>query len=142
MYETLYWRAGMTSHFAPLISIPFFGTFLLRQIRNAKKHALSPWVSVLCFVIAFLIGGFSEPPIALMITVLILAVCAAWLWSDPAHLNDFRRSERGNTRYRKSNLTILLSSLIGAIAALIVLALAPANSIRLETAPPGLVKAH
>jgi hypothetical protein len=37
-------------------------------------------------------------------------------------------------------LTILLGSLFGAMAALIVLALAPANSIRLETAPPGLVE--
>src|ERR1051325_196131 len=38
LYETLYWRAGMTSHFAPLVFIPFLGAFLLRQLRNAKKY--------------------------------------------------------------------------------------------------------
>src|ERR1043165_2654881 len=140
LYETLYWRAGMTSHFAPLVFIPFFGTFLLWQIRKAKQYTPSVWVPVSGFIIAFLIGGFSEPPTTLMITILFLAVCAAWWWGNPILLNDSRRSEWDNVSYRRSILTILLGSLFGAMAALIVLALAPANSIRLETAPPGLVE--
>ncbi|HLO33105.1 MAG TPA: DUF6056 family protein, partial [Anaerolineales bacterium] len=82
------------------------------------------WVPAASFVITFLIGGLSEPPTALMITVLFLAGCAAWWWSDIYH--------------RRSVLNILLWSLAGAMAALIVMALAPANSIRLQTAPPGL----
>src|SRR6266487_958624 len=124
LYETLYWRAGMTSHFVPLVFIPFFGMFLLKQIRNAKQHSPSLWIQVACFIIPFLIGGLSEPPTALMITILFLATCAAWWWSD--------------TRYRRSILIILLWSLMGALIALIIMALAPANSIRLQTAPPGL----
>src|SRR5690349_21317684 len=126
LYETLYWRAGMTSHFAPLVFIPFFGTFLLWQIRKAKQYTPSLWIPVSGFIIAFLIGGFSEPPTTLMITILFLAACAAWWWSTIS--------------YGRSILTILLGSLFGAVAALIVLALAPANSIRLETAPPGLIE--
>src|SRR6478672_2451127 len=39
LYETLYWRAGMTSHFAPLALIPFFGTFLLKQIRKVQERS-------------------------------------------------------------------------------------------------------
>src|ERR1044072_4852939 len=46
LYETLYWRAGMTSHFAPLVFIPFFGTFLLWQIRKAKQSTTSLWVPI------------------------------------------------------------------------------------------------
>ena len=44
LYETLYWRAGMTSHFAPLVFIPFFGVFLLRQIKLAEQRPPSLWI--------------------------------------------------------------------------------------------------
>jgi hypothetical protein len=40
LYETLYWRAGMTSHFAPVVFMPFFGAFLLRQIRKARNRLI------------------------------------------------------------------------------------------------------
>lgn len=124
LYETLYWRAGMTSHFAPLVLIPFLGAFLLRQIRNTKQHFPSILVQAACFIIPFLIGGLSEPPTALMITVLGLAICAAWLWSDASQ--------------RRSVLVILVWALMGALAALIVMGVAPANSIRMQTPPPPL----
>lgn len=123
LYETLYWRAGMTSHLAPVVLIPFFGTFVLRQIRRTRVHAPTLWVQAACFVIPFVIGGFSEPPTAVMITVLVLAIGAVWWW----------RSERD---HRRSILMILLWSLLGALTALILMALAPANSIRMQTAPP------
>lgn len=126
LYETLYWRAGMTSHFAPVVLIPFFGVFLLKQIRHAKQRSPSILIQVACFVIPLLIGGLSEPPTALMITVLALAIAAAWWWSD--------------VRYRKSVLMILGWSLLGALIALVVMAVAPANSIRMTTPPPGLVE--
>lgn len=126
LYETLYWRAGMTSHFAPVVFIPFFGAFLLRQIRNAKRRSPSILIQAACFLIPLLIGGLSEPPTALMITVLTLAIGAAWWWSD--------------ARYRRSVLTVLAWALAGALIALIVMAVAPANSIRTTTATPGLVE--
>jgi hypothetical protein len=126
LYETLYWRAGMTSHFAPLVFIPFFGIFLLKQIRKVQGGSASLWVQAVCFMIPFVIGGLSEPPTAFMITLLFLAVVAAWWWSD--------------IRYRRSVLVLLIWSLLGAMAALIIMALAPANSLRMQTAPPGLVE--
>ena len=124
LYETLYWRAGMTSHFAPLAFLPFLGAFLVRQIRNANERLPSLWVQAACFLIPFLVGGLSEPPTTLMITVLFLAFCAAWYWSD--------------LRYRRSRLLILFWSLLGAVTALFVMAVAPANSLRMQTPPPGL----
>ncbi len=39
LYETLYWRAGMTSHFAPLVFLPFLGAFVVREIRRAAVRA-------------------------------------------------------------------------------------------------------
>ena len=126
LYETLYWRAGMTSHFAPVVFIPFFGAFVLRQIRRAREYPPSLWVQATCFIIPFIIGGLSEPPTAVMITVLVLGMCAVWYWS--------------HARYRRSILMILFWSLLGALTALMLMALAPANSIRMQTPPPPLLE--
>jgi hypothetical protein len=49
-----------------------------------------------------------------------------WLWSDPA--------------LRRTRLAILAWTLVGALLSLALLALAPANSIRLGTPPPGPVE--
>lgn len=126
LYETLYWRAGMTSHFAPVVFIPFLGTFLLAQFQKAKQRSPAVWVQAACFTIPFLIGGLSEPPTALMITALGLALVASWWWL------------KSDVRYRRSVLTLLLCALLGALTALIVMAVAPANSIRMQTPPPPL----
>jgi len=126
LYETLYWRAGMTSHFAPLVFILFLSVFLLKQIRSAREGSPSLGIQAVCFIGFFLAGGLSEPPTALMITILFLAVCAAWWW--------------GEDQSRRAMLIILLWSLAGAFAALLVMAFAPANALRLETAPPGLLE--
>lgn len=126
LYETLYWRAAMTSHFAPLVFFLFLSVFLLKQIRSAREGSPSLGIQAVCFIAAFLAGGLSEPPTALMITILFLAVCAVW-W-------------RGEVWSRRSILTVLLCSLAGALIALLIMALAPANALRLETAPPGLVE--
>lgn len=117
LYQTLYWRAGMTSHFAPFVFIPFLGAFLLQQIRLASERTLSVWAYAACFAIPFVIGGLSEPPSTLMITILILAIIAVWWWVKVPSRNTI--------------LLLLSCTLAGAMAALIVLALAPANGLRL-----------
>lgn len=124
LYETLYWRAGMTSHFAPVVFIPFFGAFLLRQIRRAQPLAPSSWVQAACFIIPFLIGGLSEPPTAVMITIFVLGIGATWWWRDVQH--------------RRAIMILLFWSLLGALTALLLMAFAPANSIRMQTGPPAL----
>lgn len=126
LVQILYWRAGMTSHFAPLVFMFFLGTFLLNWIQHTRGRMPSVWVRVACFLGTFLIGGFSEPPTALMITILFLAICGVWWW--------------GSTQARRSVLTLLSWSLAGALVALLVLAFAPANSLRLKTPPPGLIE--
>ena len=126
LYETLYWRAGMTSHFAPVVFMPFWGAFLIRQIRNARESLPALWVRAACFLTPFVIGGLSEPPTALMITILGLGILAAWRRSD--------------TRNRRSILILLSWSLLGALAALLVMGLAPANSLRMQTPPPPLLE--
>lgn len=117
LYQTLYWRAGMTSHFAPVALLPFLGAFVIWQIRLADQRTPPAWVNAACFVTPFVIGGFSEPPTTLLISALVLAIAAVWQWVK--------------TPARRSILLILAWTLAGSLSALIVLALAPANSLRL-----------
>jgi hypothetical protein len=126
LYETLYWRAGMTSHFAPVVFMPIWGAFLLRQISKARQNSPPFWIQAACFLLPFVIGGLSEPPTALMITILGLAILAAWRWSD--------------VHKRRSTLILLCWSLAGGLGALLVMGLAPANSLRLQTPPPPLLE--
>ena len=126
LYQTLYWRAGMTSHFAPVALLPFVGAFVMRQIRLAAERDPSVWVYAACFVMPFVIGGFSEPPTTLMVSAFVLAIVAVWWWVKiPA---------------RRSILHILLWALAGSLASLIVLALAPANSLRLGETESNLLR--
>jgi hypothetical protein len=106
--------------------LPFWGAFLLRQIRNVREGTPSLWVQFACFLIPFVVGGFSEPPTALMITMLGLAIPAAWLWSD--------------ARSRRAMLIILFWSLAGVLTAFAVMAFAPANALRMQTPPPPLLE--
>ncbi len=126
LYETLYWRAGMTSHFAPLVFLPFLGAYVIREIHLAASRPTPIWAYLICFLGAILVGGFSEPPLTMLITILVLGFGAVLLW------------DRGPAR--SARLGILFSTLAGALLALVILALAPANALRLGTPPPGLVE--
>jgi len=124
LYETLYWRAGMTSHFAPMVFLTFLGAYIVRQIWNARKRSPSILSLIICFAAAFIIGGFSEPPVAMVITMLVLAIAVIWF--------------RDDAQFRRFDLSILGWALAGSLVALAVLALAPANGLRLAKAPPNL----
>lgn len=125
LYQTLYWRAGMTSHFAPIAFVPFLCAFVMKQIRLASERKPSARVYAACFGIAFVMGGFSEPPTTLMISALVLAIAGVWWWT--------------NTLARRAILSILTWTLGGFMAALLVLALAPANSMRIGDTESNLV---
>lgn len=126
LYETLYWRAGMTSHFAPLVFIPYLFLFLLRSIRKSGDSVPALWIRGAGFLLAFILGGFSEPPVALLVTILVLAVGVVLLRKDVPN--------------RRAALHVLSWALFGALLALVTLALAPANSIRLGDSAPGLIE--
>jgi hypothetical protein len=114
----------MTSHFAPLAFMPFLFVFLLRQIRKAGAMIPSWWIRGAVLLLTFTLGGFSEPPVALMVTILTLAILFVW----------WRRDLHG----RRAVLHLLSWALLGAFLALVTLAIAPANSIRLGNSAPAL----
>lgn len=114
LYQTLYWRASMATHFAPLVFMLLLGTFLLHQIGSVQSNSRAIAVGLICFIAFFLVGGFSEPPAAVMITVLLLTIFAIQIW-DRSHS-------------RRYVTALLLWSLAGVAIALILMAVSPSFS--------------
>lgn len=126
LYQTLYWRSSMSTHFAPVVYGTLLIAFLLGQTHKAASRPLSFPSIFIAFISAFLVGGFSEPAGAVQVIVLVLAIFAVWRWGKkPA-------SDR---------ILLLLAWVLGAaLLSLIVMVVSPANSRRLGADPPGLVQ--
>jgi hypothetical protein len=121
-FQIIYWRSSMSAHFAPLVFMPFLVSFILRSIFVAEKKRLSYWVYPLIFFFSFILGGFSEPTALVIISLIALTIFSAWMW--------MKRPTRGVA------LSLLIWSFVGAVLALVVMAIAPANSFRLSNAVP------
>ena len=122
-YQVFYWRSGMATHFAPLVFLNYLVVFLLAQIRSGKNRTAIPlWVGLVLFFASFMIGGFSEPPV----TIMIVGAGVAILYLK------FRVKDDSH-RLTLQLLTWLIS---GAMLALLVMAMAPANSLRVGDISP------
>src|SRR5512140_770235 len=77
-FQTIYWRSGMATHFAPLVYLAAFSALLLMLIRRNEGKTPALWLGPLCLVLAFFGGGFSEPPDAMLISGSLLALLAVW----------------------------------------------------------------
>ena len=110
-FQTFLWRSGMATHFAPLVFMSLLSGFILGYVNAARK--LAWWVSPCVFLASFLVGGFSEPPAAFMIVLIIVSMMIVWRWEDTS---------------RKRTAIILLSyALTGTLFALIAMFFAPGN---------------
>ncbi len=123
-YQTLYWRASIAAHLVPLACMPYLAAFILRNVRSSEYSRPSMWLYPLLFISSFIMGDFSEPTDAIMIVLLGCAMLALWLWYKGPR--------------RRSALFLLGWTMFGALTALLVMAVAPANSLRLGTPPPPL----
>jgi hypothetical protein len=121
-FQILYWRSSMSAHFAPLVFMPFLASSILRSIFAAEKKPTAFWTPPLLFFASFIVGGFSEPTVLVMIPLLALAIFCAWFWMKPPT--------------RKTALTLLTVSFVGAALALVVMAVSPAHAFRLSNAAP------
>jgi hypothetical protein len=83
LFQTVYWRSAMMTHFAPLVFGAFLFGFFVNQLRHAESQAISPVIYAGIFFTAFIIAGFSEPPTTTMLTALPLCMIAVWVWKKP-----------------------------------------------------------
>jgi len=123
-YQTLYWRASVAAHLVPLVLMPSLASFLLGTIRSAAHTPPARWVYPLTFFLAFILGDFSEPADAVQIIVLGLALLAVWMWMKMP--------------VRTTTLHLLSWTATGALAAMLIMAISPANAFRLGSPPPSL----
>jgi hypothetical protein len=121
-FQILYWRSSMSAHFAPLVFMPYLAVSILRSILAAEKKPTAFWAYPLLFLASFILGGFSEPTVLVLISLLALGILCAWFW--------LQRLER------KTALTLLTVSFVGAALALTVMVVSPAHAFRLENAAP------
>jgi hypothetical protein len=126
LYQIVYWRSSMSTHFAPVVYGTLLIAHLLRQANNAHAREISTSAHGIAFIAAFIVGGFSEPSDAVQITVLILSIAAVWYW--------------GKTPARNRILKLLAWTLGAALLSFLVMAISPANSRRLGDDPPGLTQ--
>ncbi len=124
-FQTIYWRSAMETHFAPLVYLTLFAAFLLTRIHSGGERPPAFWMGPFLMVAAFIGGGFSEPPDAILIVASGLALLAVWVWIQGPR--------------RRVAWSLLAWTLAGGVLALLVMKFSPANSLRLRTPPPGLV---
>jgi hypothetical protein len=113
-FQTLYWRSSMATHFVPLVFLNFLVAFLFSRMRSNRESPLSLWNVLILFFASFMIGGFSEPPVTVMIVGAGLGLAAIWFFVK--------------NKTHRSMLSLTVCVFAGAVSALIVMAVSPAAS--------------
>jgi len=117
LYQILYWRAGLPY----ALPLPFFvimAAFMLWYARQPVRVLPAVWAGMLCSVWAFLSSGFGETTAALLIGALV-GFLLITLVSHRFH--------------QRSDIEMVLAmALLGAVLALLVMAIAPGTSHRLD----------
>lgn len=83
LFQTIYWRSAMMTHFGPLIFGSFFLPALIKCIRLADQISTTIFASPFLLFGAFIFAGFSEPPTTTVLTILPISICITWLLGNP-----------------------------------------------------------
>lgn len=114
LFQTVYWRSAMMTHFAPLVFGSFLFAFLVKHMRRAGSRSVSLSTNLIVFFAAFIIAGFSEPPTTTTLTALPLLMFVVWLWGKPPS--------------KQKQLTLLAWTFAGVFLGLMVMLLSPASA--------------
>jgi hypothetical protein len=116
--QSLYWQTGMLAYLAPLIFLTANAGLVASSAR--KEHGgAAPWRLCLCALLALIAGGFSEVSALMQAGGMSLLLAASLTCS------------LGGRRTR----ALILAGLGGALAALLLVVLAPGNKVRQELVP-------
>jgi hypothetical protein len=115
--QSLYWQTGMLTYTLPLILLALFaGVVLYAMLIGTKGKIPKALILLFSVLIPFIAGGYSETSSALQ--VMALAIAAAGLLT-----------QRADIRFKRG-LILTVAGLLGSIAAMILMFLAPGNVIR------------
>ena len=118
--HSLYWQTGALTYLFPLIVISLFVAVVSRGLRKRSGKFYLLCTGVLTLVA----GGFSDTFLVMQNCGLIVSILAVQIFAEV----DFKSRIR----------PFLLAGLVGALLALIIVALAPGNSVRLAQLPKQL----
>jgi hypothetical protein len=116
--QVLYWQTGLLTYLSPLV----LATALVGWVAHVANSRAVPWPLALgmSFALTFVAGGTSETFAAAQVTALVCASAIAFAV--------------GGRSAQNKVLGMLLVGLLGAVLSLVLLAVAPGNSVRQETA--------
>lgn len=125
--QSFYWLNGLRAYVLPLGILTFYAWLFAWGAPKLKSSRAVRWGCGMAFCLTFVNGGLSETYAAMQIALLIVLVSLQWL--------------AGN-RKGTAALFLLMAALLGALAALIVIVLAPGNAIRQSyfPSPPAPLK--
>ncbi len=115
-FQSIYWLTGISTYAVPLILAVFYGHWLMRQASRRTTGGLLKLNLGLSALIAFILGGFSETYVSIQTAMLTVTLVIA--------LGYRRVSEAKRLR------GLLLTGLVGSIASMIVILIAPGTGIR------------
>lgn len=113
LFQSFFWRDGLINYTFPLIGLSLTSGLIMRAWQE-RKAAL--WCSFIITLLSFINGGFSEVFSTMQVALYgLLILVVLWIAKPPA---------------KKVLLKVLTAALIGATLALIVVLLAPGNTVR------------
>ncbi|MGV8026819.1 MAG: DUF6056 family protein [Anaerolineaceae bacterium] len=116
LFQSLFWRSGMVSYFAPIPCLGLTLIILLPGLLNGYNK----WYGLVgIFLMAFFSAGLSETFAALETGLWVVLILSDFLFVSK--------------KQRQPLLKGVLSALIGSLAAMGIMILAPGNSMRLAT---------
>lgn len=121
VYQSLYWQAAALTHFIPFIPLSLFVGLILRPVGDEGKSLLHKLRLLGAGILTFVGGGFSDTYVVLQSCGLILSLVAVSIWAEK--------------EFKSRIKPFLIAGLVGSLVALIIVAAAPGNSVRMTFFP-------
>jgi hypothetical protein len=118
--QSIYWQTGMLTYVLPLILATLFVGMAIWNVR--QKDNTGPGWLLLSAIFTFVAGGFSETYVATQTTALFLGLMIGTIYLSSA--------------FKRLALPLIVAGLAGSVMALLLIILAPGNSVRRAYFPP------
>jgi hypothetical protein len=121
VYQSLYWQIAAVTHFIPFIPLSSFVGLIFRPAGDERKSLLHKFRLLCAGILTFLGGGFSDTYVVLQSCGLILSIVAISILAEK--------------EFKSRIKPFLIAGLVRSLVALIIVAAAPGNSVRMTFFP-------
>jgi hypothetical protein len=118
LFQSVYWRSGMVSYFAPLVLFAFITGCLLWLSEDKKKVSSIVIIIAICSILAFIAAGTSETYAAFQTSFLVFFLLFWFVF------------KRKNKKYQQ--FYVLIGVIITSFIAMLIMVAAPGNHLRMD----------